>query len=121
MEVDLSSILPMQAQLSKPNCTELQGTTMEGHLRLVLLLYWNFPSTLKAVPTWKWSLWKIKVALFLVMSISKTNLSICCSLEQFGRSVSPSVGLSVDHSVVYLFFLWEVLSISQSVAKSVSQ
>ena len=55
------------------------------------------------------------------MSISKTNLSICCSLEQFGRSVSPSVGLSVDHSVVYLFFLWEVLSISQSVAKSVSQ
>ena len=121
MEVDSSLMLPMQAQISKPNCTELQVTTMERRLRLVILLYWNFPSTLKAVPTWKWSLWKIKVALFLVMSISKTNLSICCSLEQFGWSVSPSVGLSVDHSVVYLFFLWEVLSISQLVAKSVSQ
>ena len=117
MEVDSSLILPMQAQISKPNCTELQVTTMEGHLRLVILLYWNFPSTLKAVPTWKWSLWKIKVALFLVMSLSKTNWSICCSLEQFGRSVSPSVDLSVAHSVVYLFFWWEVLSISQSVAE----
>ena len=67
MGVDLNSILPMQARLSKPNCTELQVTTMEGHLRLVLLLYWNFPSTQKEVLTWKWSLWKIKVAIYFYL------------------------------------------------------
>ena len=65
MGVDLSSILPMQARL--PNCTELQVTTMEGHLRLVLLLYWNFPSTQKEVLTWKWSLRKIKVAIYFYL------------------------------------------------------
>ena len=95
MEVDLSSILPMQAQISKPDCTALQVTTMERHLRLVLLLYWNSPSTLKAVLTWKWSLWKIKVAIFIIMSLNTTNWCICCSLEP-----------SITHSKRYLFNLF---------------